>query len=511
MRVLKAGEIAQVDRFTIEKSGIPSLVLMESAGRYAFDVIKDKVGHKANFLVVAGSGNNGGDAVVAARYLRRYGKNVALFVVADCVSKLSDDNRRNLEISKEFGLEPIFLTEENFSSFVDSLRWCDVVVDGVFGTGFKPPVRGFKEKVIQSIAETDKFVVSLDIPSGLDADSHRVYLPSVRADITITFGYKKPCHILYPAAERCGQVFVGDIGLNDRYAQEFKRFVITPDALRFPAKDKTGHKYTFGHVGVVGGSVGKSGAVIMAAKAASRSGSGLVTVIIPECIDHIVQTNLIEEMSFPLPSEDGKFGRDVYNEICQVVENLKISSVVVGMGMGVSEANQNIMMEVLKVSKPVVVDADGLNNLATIGEYYQLLKGRKSPTVLTPHIGEFSRLTGYSSEQIFENMEEIAREFVSKTGSFLVLKFSRTMIATPEGEIYYNITGNPGMATAGSGDVLAGMIGALLNRLDPVDAIRLAVYVHGKAGDIAAQKYSQECIKATDIIEAIPSVFKVGA
>lgn len=510
MRVLKAGEVAQVDRLTIEKSGIPSLVLMESAGRCVFEIINKYLPDKSNFVVVAGSGNNGGDAVVVARYLKRSAKKISLFVLSEDISKLSVDNRKNLEIAEDFGLQPVFLTEENFSIFIDALKECDVVVDGIFGTGFRPPVRGFKERVIQAISDSDKFVVSIDIPSGLDADSHRLYLPSVKADITVTFGYTKLCHVLYPAAERSGRVFVCDIGLNDKYAQDFKRFVITPDSLVFPVREKTGHKYTFGHVGIVGGSLGKSGAVIMAAKAASRSGSGLVTVIVPECINQIVQTNLTEEMGFWVDCEDGRFGGNVYRDIVRIVESLKISSVVVGMGMGVSQAGQKIIREVLRLKKPVVIDADGLNNLSMLDDYRSLLKSRDFPTVLTPHIGEFSRLTGYSSEQIFDNMEEIAKEFVSKTGSFLVLKFSRMMVVSPEGDIYYNITGNPGMATAGSGDILAGIIGALINRLDILNAVKLAVYIHGKAGDLAAQKYSQECMKAMDIIEFIPEVFKVG-
>lgn len=511
MRVLKANEIAQVDRLTIQDSGIPSLVLMESAGRCVFDVIKSNIWDKDRFLIVAGSGNNGGDAVVVARYLKMSGKDITLFVIADDISKLSDDNRKNIEIAKKFCIEPVFLTEESFSTFLDALKQCEVVVDGIFGTGFKPPVKGFKEKIIHSISKHSKFVVSIDIPSGLDADSYKIFEPSIKADITVTFGYKKPCHILYPASESCGNVFLCDIGLNDDYAQNYKRFIITPDSLKFPVREKAGHKYTFGHVGIIGGSVGKSGAVIMTAKSATRSGSGLVTVIVPECIDQIVQSNLIEEMSFPLVCEDGKFGKQVYKQIANIVDSLKISSVVAGMGMGVSESNQEIVREVLKLQKPVVIDADGLNNLAVIDNYQTLLKNRDFPTVLTPHIGEFSRLTGYNSQEIFDSMEEIAREFVSKTNTYLILKFSRMMIATPDGEIYYNLTGNPGMATAGSGDVLAGIVGALINRLEVIDALKLAVYIHGKAGDLAAQKYSQESMKATDIIEFIPSVFKVGA
>lgn len=501
MRVLKASEIAQVDRLTIENSGIPSLVLMENAGRCIFEVIKDRLREKNSFLVIAGSGNNGGDAVVVSRYIKRLNKDVKLFVVSPNL-KLSQDNKKNIEIAKDFGIEPIFIDENNLSDIEEHLKRCEVVVDGIFGTGFKPPVKGVKADIIELINRYKKYTISIDIPSGLDADSYKVFEPSIKADVTVTFGYKKLVHILYPAAEKCGEVILCDIGLNEKYAENFRRFIITPDSLRFPVREKTGHKYHFGHVAIVGGSVGKSGAVIMAAKAATKSGSGLVSLIIPECIDQIVQTNLVEEMSYPVDCESGKFGKDVYKDISTIISQLKVSSVVVGMGMGISESNQRVLTEILKIQKPVVIDADGLNNLSLIGDY-NLLKDRAYPTILTPHIGEFSRLTGYSSEDIFDNMEDIAIEFSTKTKSFLVLKFSRMMIATPDGDIYYNITGNPGMATAGSGDILAGMIGALINRLDITDALKLAVYIHGKSGDIAAQKYSQESMKATDILEFI--------
>lgn len=503
MRILKSSEISLVEKKTIEEIGIPSLVLMENAGRSAFFHIRDRYRDKERFLVVAGSGNNGGDGVVISRYLKREGKNVILLVLRDSLEKLSPDNAKNIQISQKFGLEPIFVTERNLHILEEEIKKCDVIVDAIFGTGFKPPVLGYRGKAIELISTSGKPTVSIDIPSGLDADSHRIFEPSIRADLTITFGYKKPCHVLLPASERCGEVILVDIGLDDRYAEDFHRFLITPENLKFPKREKTGHKYTFGHVGIVGGSVGKSGAIVMSAKASTKAGSGLVSVIVPDCIDQIVQTNLIEEMSYPLPSRGGMFSEDAYLKIPEVVSTLKISSVVVGMGMSVSNGSRKIVEEVLKLPKPVVVDADGLNNLSTIPDYKSLLEKRTHPTVLTPHIGEFSRLTGLRSEDIFDRMEEVSLEFCKQTNSYLIMKFSRMMIATPNGEIFYNTTGNPGMATAGTGDILAGIVGALINRLDVLDALKLAVYSHGRAGDLAVLRYSQESLKATDLLEFI--------
>lgn len=503
MRILKSSELSLVDRKTSQETGIPSLVLMENAGRSAFYTIKDRFGDRKKFLVVAGSGNNGGDGIVVARYLKRDGKDVKLLILAEGPSSLTADSRKNLDIAVNFGIKPVFITKDNLEVLRQEVNWCEVLVDAIFGTGFKPPVVGYRKEALEIISKSGKLTVSIDIPSGLDADSHLVFEPSVVADITITFGYKKLCHILFPASCSCGEVFLWDIGLDDRHASEFRRFLITPQSLTFPKREKTGHKYTFGHVGIVGGSTGKSGAVILSAKAATRSGSGLVTVIVPDCIDQIVQTNLVEEMSYPLPSEGGLFSQEAHLKIRQAIESLRISSLVVGMGMSVSNSNQEILKEILKLNRPLVIDADGINNLSLIQHYKSLLRDREFPTILTPHIGEFSRLTGLSSTEIFDKMEEVATEFCRDTGCYLILKFSRMMVVTPTGDVYYNTTGNPGMATAGTGDVLAGMVGALINRMQVIDALKLAVYAHGMAGDMAAKKYSEESLKATDLIEFI--------
>ncbi|MCX7759820.1 MAG: NAD(P)H-hydrate dehydratase [Hydrogenothermaceae bacterium] len=501
MRLLKSSEISRVDKKTIEETGIPSLVLMENAGRCAFEVIKERFFDKDNFTVICGSGNNGGDGLVVSRYLYRYSKSVDVFILSDSFDKLSQDNRKNIEILRNFGLNPIFITADNLDILRESLLKADVIIDAIFGTGFKPPISGYRTEVISLINQSGKRVISIDIPSGLDADSHKIYEPSIKADITVTFGYKKPCHILYPAAEMCGEVVLCDIGLNDKYASDINRFIITPENLIFPKREKTGHKYTFGHVAVIGGSVGKSGAVIMACKSASRSGSGLVTAIIPDIINPVIETNLIEEMSYPVKSKDGFFDLDI--PILDILKKLKISSVAVGMGMGVSEGCKDLLEKLITVEKPIVIDADGINNLVSINNWKEKLKSRDFPTVLTPHIGEFSRLTGYSSEQIFDNMEDIATQFCKDTGSYLIVKFSRMMVVTPEGKILYNITGNPGMATAGTGDILAGIVASLISRLPIEDALKLAVYTHGKAGDLASLKYGQEGLKATDLLEFI--------
>lgn len=506
MKILKSFEIANTDKQTIEITGISSLVLMESAGRSAVQIILNHYPNAEKITVVAGSGNNGGDAVVVARYLAKLGKKVSLFILAENESKLSADNLKNLEIFKKFGFTYQLITEKNLDILEKDLIQTDLIVDGIFGTGFKPPVKGYRENVIKMINQIKKPVVSIDIPSGLSADSGNFEGEVIKADITITFGYPKICHVLYPALQYCGKVYVADISLNPIYANA-QRFLITRENLTLPVREKTGHKYTFGHVLVIGGSIGKSGAVVMACRSATKSGSGLTTTIVPDCINQVLETNLIEEMSIPVKSENGMFGENP-EKILEIIKNGKFSSVVVGMGMGISKTNQEIVEKLLTIDKPLIIDADGLNNLANIENFKEKLANRTNITVLTPHTGEFSRLTGLSVKEILENYEEIAKEFAVYTKSYLVLKFYRMVIFTPEGKIYYSNKGNPGMATAGSGDVLAGMIGSLVNRLDPENALKLAVYLHGYAGDLAAEDIGEESLKATDIIKYIPKAFK---
>ena len=506
MKILTSKEISQVDKNTIEKTGIPSLLLMENAGRSCVEVILKEFPFAKNIAVVAGKGNNGGDGVVVARYLQRLGKNVKLFILAQNEEKLSSDNKTNLNIFKKFSNHFYFITQSDLQFLGENLNTADLIVDAIFGTGFKPPVEGYSKDVIFMINSSGKPVVSVDIPSGIDADSP-FFDTAVKANLTITFGYLKPCHILYPSAENCGKVFVADISLDDSYAPSYRQ-LITPYNVSLPKREKTGNKYTFGHVAIIGGSVGKSGAVIMASRSASVSGSGLTTAIVPKDINQIIETNLIEEMSIPVNCKNGTFSKESKDEILDILNKGKFSSVVVGMGMSVNEDTVEVIKGILTVEKPLVIDADGINNLSKVENFKDLLKQRAFPTVLTPHTGEFSRLTGLDSKTILENFESVASQFSKESGSYLILKFSRMVVFTPDGKIYYCNKGNPGMATAGTGDVLAGIVGSLLNRLPVEDALKLSVLLHSIAGDLAAAEKGQESLKATDLIENIPHAYK---
>ena len=508
MRVLTSKEMALADEKTINETGIPSLVLMESAGRGVVNVIDKKYPEAHSFLVVAGSGNNGGDALVVARYLYRAGKQVKVIVLAKDETKLSPDNKANLEILKKLRVEPIFITEENLHLIEDFLKDSEVVVDGIFGTGFKPPVRGYRAEAIRLINNYEKPIVAVDIPSGLSTDTGEIEGDFIKASTTITFAYPKLGHILYPAAQFCGDVYVVDISIDDRYVSDIYRFVLQPKDLHLPKREKDSHKYTYGHNLVIGGSVGKSGAVIMASKASTRAGVGLTTAFVPECINQTIESTLIEEMSIPAPCEDGLFSEGAANLLEEVVNNGKFSSLTVGMGMSVSDGTISLIEKVLSLNLPKVIDADGINSLVKLENFKERLKKSPSPIILTPHIGEFSRLTGISSTEIKKNPEVFAKEFVKETGVYLVLKFSRTLIVFPDGEVFYSIRGNEGMAKAGTGDVLAGILGALINRLPMKEALKTGVYLHGLCGDLVVEKTGVESLKATDLIEVIPEAYR---
>ncbi|NPA52827.1 MAG: NAD(P)H-hydrate dehydratase [Aquificae bacterium] len=507
-KVLKAKEMAYADEKTITNTGIHSLVLMENAGRTASEIIINRYSQKEEFLIVAGSGNNGGDGLVIARYLHKAGKKVEVLILAESKEKLSKDNLKNLEIFQKINGKVSFVTKQNLRKLTNAVKKTQIVIDAIFGTGFTPPVKGYREKAIQIINKYSKPIISIDIPSGLSADTGTIYPTFIKANLTITFAFPKLCHILYPASQYCGDIYIVDISIDEKYLKNIHRYIIQPSKVKLPLRKKDSHKYANGHTLVIGGSTGKTGAVIMASKASNVSGAGLVTAVVPKSLNPICEQTLIEEMTIPIDDQNGIFGKNSPKEIKQIIKQGKYTSIVVGMGMSVNPYTKNLIKEILTISKPVVIDADGLNNLANLENFEKLLIDRKESTVLTPHIGEMSRLTGYETSYILENMEEVAKQFALKTRTYVVLKSARTVIATPNEEVYYSITGNEGMATAGTGDILAGIIGTMVSRLNPKDAVITGVTLHGIAGDLAVEEVGKESLKATDLLLFIPKAYK---
>jgi len=493
MKILKAKEMQLLDQRTIEGLGMPSILLMEKAGLSVVEAIRRVFPHVKRVLVVAGKGNNGGDGLVVARHLHLLGYKVGYVLALG--EDLKGDAGLQLKILKSLGLEP--LREVDFKDF-------DLVVDALFGTGFEPPVKGEALRWIELINNSHLPVVSVDIPSGLSADSAKEYDPSVKANITVTFQFPKVCHLLYPSAKRCGRLYVANIGIPTWLAQDIKREVLLK--VDPPKREPDVHKGLMGHVLILGGSTGKTGAVVMSARASTRTVAGLVSVGIPEDLNPIFESSLVEEMSIPL----GGKGRLLVEAVKKVLEvQNRFSAVAVGMGMDRYQEGRLIIRELLLgLERPLLIDADGLNNLADLG--VEVLKERKGITVLTPHVGEFERLSGLRKDHIVENLIDVAQDFAVKYGCYLVLKSSRTVIATPEGRAYLSIRGTPAMAKGGVGDVLSGILVALLGRGMPAEeALKLGVFLHGLAGEIAERKRHRESLRALDLVEAVPEAYNL--
>lgn len=512
MRVTTAEEMRNLDRETIELLGIPSTVLMENAARSVVSVIYDRIEGKSA-VVVCGKGNNGGDGLTVARNLYNLGYDVEVVLTAD-VEELKGDARVNAEVLSKLPV-PIHVVKES-SRLVEVyslLKEADFVVDAIFGTGLSRAVEGFYRDLIEVVNKANKTIVSVDIPSGLPSDSGEVIGPHISADVTVTFGYPKVAHIMPPACYSVGELFISDISIPEDipFLLNFDRYILTLDevAFTYPEREVMSHKYTYGHVAVVGGSTGKTGAPCMSAESALRTGAGLSTVVIPASLNQIFEVKLTEVMSIPIPDEGkGFFGIGAVERVVETVENGKFSSVVLGPGLGNELETFEFAKEVMRnVTKPLLIDADGLNAIAGSPE---VLKDKEQEVVITPHVGEFARLTGLTTEEILKSPHEKAREFAQKFGVTVVLKSGRTVVATPNGKVYINVMGNPGMATAGTGDVLSGVIGALLGMgIDGEDSAKFGVFLHSLAGDLGAQKLSQESLKACDVIDFIPAAVKL--
>ncbi len=518
-RVTNARQMQSIDRRTIHDFGISGTVLMENAGLCVARKIKEIFPGK-RAVVLAGGGNNGGDGLVVARHLHNAGWNVKVFLSAPC-RKLKGDPLVQYEAAVKCGVEIASFSEflEHSSSILTSHS---VVIDALFGTGLKREVTGVFSDAMSRVNNTESQVIAVDIPSGISSDTGQIMGQAVRADYTVTFGLPKRGHFLYPGAEYTGRLFVEDIGFpgelmtgSDLNVSLIRRNDILS---LLPERPDCSHKGTYGHVLVVAGSRGKTGAAFMTAKACMRSGAGMVTLGIPETLAGIFQSVVTEEMVLVLPDAgDGTLSEKSLPVISRFLEE-KADVLAIGPGIGVTSGTEKIIRDLVKTSpSPLIIDADGLNS---IKGSRLLFRKAKSPVILTPHPGEMARLCSFSGKakrttrkvfrasDIEKDRISIAQVFSEEAGVHLVLKGAPTVIATPEGNVYLNTTGNPGMATAGTGDVLVGIISGVLGQTkDAVSSCVLAVYLHGFAGDMAASEKGTHSLIASDIIEKIPAAF----
>jgi hydroxyethylthiazole kinase-like uncharacterized protein yjeF len=512
MKVVTAKIMRELDRKAIEEKGIPGIVLMENAGAGAAKVIGRDFAKSLSqeTVVFAGSGNNGGDGFVIARHLINQGFSVNVYLLTD-KEKVKGDARVNLDILTNMGVGVFPVTNrEKVKYGWDRVERSGVIIDAILGTGLQSEVKGLFKEVIELINRSGKPVVAVDIPSGLDADRGRPLGTAIKAYLTLTFGLPKLGQVISPGVDYVGKLEVIDISIprdlidkeeiNDNLleAKDFMSF--------FRQRDSSSHKGDYGHLLVLAGSPGKTGAAAMTSLAAMRIGTGLVTLGVPESLNPVMETKLTEVMTEPLPEANkGRFSLKALPKVKELLRGK--SAMALGPGISADKAVREFVEEVILASEiPLVIDADGINCLA---DRVELLKRIKAPLVLSPHPGEMARLVEGSVKEIQEDRVGISREFAKKFEVCLVLKGARTVVAEPSGAIYINPTGNPGMASGGTGDVLTGMIGGLLAQgYDPVAAAKAGVFFHGLAGDEVSRDKGSSGMIASDLIEALPRILK---
>jgi len=512
MKVVTPEQMREIDKRTINEIGIPGIVLMENAARKVTDEAVKMLGFPRGKLVavIAGKGNNGGDAFAVARQLKGEGCHVKAFVTA-LKKDITGDAGINLSILEKIGESPVELVDESrMEDLKNTLEKADLVVDGLLGTGLKGEVRGFIKEVINIINMAQKPVLAIDIPSGVSGETGQVLGCCIQADKTVTFALPKLGMLVHPGLDHTGELVVADIGIPSKVIEGMKiDTYITDSALvasMMPRRFKNSNKGDYGRVLIITGSEGMTGSGCLAATAALRTGAGLVYVGVPAGLVSIYDAQVMESVTIPL--EDERTGRLSKRCLSRIEAEIKRMDVLaVGPGLGTGDDIFDIVARMVEMADvPLVVDADGLNVLS---RDVSVLKNLKTQMVITPHPGEMARLCGISIGEVQDNRIDVAREFAEKWKVVTVLKGARTIIALPDGTIYINPTGNAGMATAGSGDVLTGIIASLIGQgVTPWHAAVAGTYLHGMAGDNAAQVRGEHGMIAGDIVNELPYAIK---
>lgn len=508
MIVVSAEEMRRLDRLTIEKYGVPSLKLMEQAGERVTEAILQDFGKaaKKGVLVVAGKGNNGGDGFVTARLLAK--KRIPCEVVLLAKQEeLSADGAHNLRAYLKVKGKVAKAPGHGLEILNRRLARTGLVVDAILGTGAKNEVRGLYAEAIALMNASGVPIVAVDIASGLDADTGRPLGVAIQAAMTVALGYAKIGQVIYPGLNYGGDLVVADIGIDPRATTEVapKTELLEWEEVRrlVPVRQPDTHKGTYGHILIVAGSRGKTGAAILASRAAMRTGAGLATLAAARSLNNILASALVEVMTEPLKETTAEEIEPLGDNEWRALLERK-NALLFGPGIGVNDSTRSNLRWLLRnLDLPWVIDADGLNNLALEADR---LRSAKTPPILTPHPGEMARLVGKESATVNQDRVGSARSFAAAHRCHVVLKGARTIIATPDGKVFINPTGNPAMASGGMGDVLAGMLAALLGQgLSPENAMKLGVYLHGFVGDRVAAEKGEIGLIASDIIEGLPA------
>jgi len=507
MLVVTAAQMREMDRLTIHKYGVPSLTLMERAGEGITKALLARFGRavKKGVLVVAGKGNNGGDGLVVARLLKKKRIPCEVVILARR-SELSPDAAHNLGAYLKLRGRVTEIAERSLDRLSERIHGKGLLVDAILGTGIKSVVTGLYAEAIALMNACGAPIVAVDIPSGLDTDTGTPLGVAVQAEMTVVLAYPKLGEVIYPGLNYAGELAVVDIGIDPRAVKEVSPYIdlLEREEVRLlvPLRAPDTHKGTYGHVLVMAGSRGKTGAAILACGAGMRSGAGLVTLAAPRSLNDIFASTLVEVMTEPLANNSAEEMEPLGDAEWRRLLERK-SSLLFGPGIGVNDSTRSALRWLLRnLQIPWVIDADGLNNLAL---EIDRLRDAKTPPILTPHPGEMARLINKDTATVNRDRVGTARSFAMQHRCHVVLKGARTVIATLDGKVFINPTGNPGMASGGMGDVLAGISAALLGQgLRPEDAMKLGVYLHGFVGDRAAAEKGQIGLIASDIIEGLP-------
>ncbi len=502
MKIATREIIREIDSRTIREYGIPGMILMENAGRAVSNVILKEFPDAKNVSVFCGGGNNGGDGFVAARHLINAGKEVTIYLLKN-KNEYTGDAKTNLgsllNISKN-----IKRLRSNFSNYKKS----DLIIDAIFGTGLDREIKGNYKRIIETINSLKTPKISVDLPSGIDANRGIPLGISIVSNITVTFILPKLGISIHPGINYAGKIYVADITTPKILENKLPFELITFKKCRTINRTRLvdTHKGNYGHTLIIAGSSGKTGAAALCAHASVRSGSGLVTVGVPASIASSVDEKIIEAMSVKLEDEASGFLSET--SLDQALSTLDSkTSLAIGPGISTKSGTKRFLFEILTNTKiPVVVDADAINIIA---ENRDFLKSLKVPVILTPHPGEMARLVGKTSKEIQSKRIEYTENFAVHHKCYVVLKGARTIIATPYGGVFINPTGNPGMSSGGMGDVLTGVISGLISQqYNPLEACLLGVFIHGLSGDIVAREMGVSGITATDVANSIPKALK---
>ena len=511
MRVSLVEEMREIDRRAVEDYGISELVLMENAGHRTMEAVQELLGDlsEKNVCVLAGSGNNGGDAFAAARHLANAGAKVKVFFIGNPLhlTKPTSVNRsivQNMEIELH-SLEG----ERSWDRLQVVLRFADVLVDGVLGTGFQGNLRPDIRRLVKLVNAAGKPVVAVDVPTGVIADTGQMDGDAVQAACTVALGLPKPGHFLCPGGAMSGKILVDDIGLPAALLQNDIHQSILNDKLAatlLPARPIDAHKGTCGRFLIIAGSRGMTGAAVLAAQSVLRAGAGTVTLAVPESLHELMEVKLTEVMTCPIPeseSEPGILGGDdALGELLHMVD--KYDAILLGPGMGRHEKTLELIRNLAEfTSKPLIFDADAV--YAYRG-HVDRLKNCKQIPILTPHLGEMAALLNLTVADLRDSLLRLTRQAAKDYQAIFVVKSECTLTVYPDGDAYFSTLGNSGMATAGSGDVLAGTILGMMKQTESGLAPLLGVYLHGMAGDLAAEERGEGLI-SSDIMKKLPQAY----